>query len=319
MRPLGLVEIIPMPYVTESPKITLITVFTCNNQENRDDINKFFTMYQKYVLDVKEQVERINLFVVYLTTSTIDNDYCTAHIKSIIQELIQKKYSSLMSTSTRIIETEIKIKNEHLMKSESYKQLIVIETLSKRLPNEALILYVSFCVELQPEFLNRVRLNTVLNSQVFFPIPFSAYAPNIVYPTKPFPSDIEINKNNGYFNKDSYQFVSFYNLDFILTRDSYLKQKNLSLNSSSFNLADKVDDLYDLFSTNTNLNLLRATDQSLKCRWSIDNLDCNALDKINYRDEMNRCLNQKINGMGTKSELAMHLMKNYDKIFDNKN
>lgn len=316
MRPLGHIEIIPTPYVTESPKIMLVIPITCNNENDEQEIENFFNMYQKYVLDVKDQAERINLFVVYLKTAYNDKTECTKYLNTMLTELIQKKYSSLMSTSTRIIKTEIDIKDEVLLKSESFKQITVIEHISKKLAPDALIFYSTICVEFQADFLNRIRLNTVLNSQIFFPIPFSSYMPNVVYGSRPFPSDIEINKNNGYFNTDSYQFVSFYNHDFILTRNIYLKNKNL-IRNTKINLANQINDLYDLFSINNDLHLLRATDQSLKCRWSAEINECESLKSINYIDEMTRCLNQRKNGIGTKAQLAMHLMKNLEKIFKN--
>ena len=299
MRTLGLIEIIPMPYVTESSKINLVVTFECNKEFLFEEINNFFSIYQKYVLDVKDQAERVNLIVVYLfTLKSKSNNICSNYIEPLIQEQIQKKYSYLMSTTSRIIEVKIDLNSTY-----SNKQLSVIETISKRLSNEALILLADNCVELQAEFLNRVRLNTVPNSQIYFPIPFDSFLPQIVYSTKPYPVEIEINKYNGYFNRDSYQFSSFYNSDYMSARNSYLKQFNLN----SITNVEQLD-LYDLFqSTDSNLHLLRATDQALKCRWSNHYLTSTY--------ESNDYVKSKLNSIGTKAQLAMHLIKNYDKIF----
>ena len=128
----------------------------------------------------------------YLTSLKSSN--CT--VRSVIRDLIQKKFSSLMSTTTtRIIESDLELNQELIQQSESFKQLKVLDHVSKRLTHDSFIFYASFCVEFQADFLNRIRLNTVLNSQVFFPIPFSAYMSNIVYANRPFPLDTELNKN----------------------------------------------------------------------------------------------------------------------------
>lgn len=293
MRPLGQIEILPMPYVTESPKITVVIAFICSNDQKMfKEIQSFFNMYQKRVLDVKDQIDRVNLFLVYLTNVKSD---CT--IKPVIRDLIQKKFSSLMSTATRVTESDLEVNLELIQQSESLKQFKVLDHVSKRLAHDTLIFYASFCVEFQADFLNRIRLNTVLNSQVFFPIPFSSYMPNIVYANRPFPADTELSKNYGYFNADSFLFASFYNADYMGMRNSTQGHK----------------DLYDLFASNKRLHLLRATDQSLICRWSETNHECNRLTNEN---EMKQCKKQRLNGMGTKAHLAMHLMKYYDKIFN---
>lgn len=302
MRPLGLIEIMPMPYVTESSVINLVTSFECDNQFRIDEINNFFSMYQRYVLDVKDQSERIKLYITYLYSADSDmNNVCSTFIQPLIKELMQKRYSSLMTT--HINEIRIDLNNSLLN-----KHLSVIEAISRKLSNESLILYVDNCVELQGEFLNRVRLNTVLNTQVFFPIPFDSYMPQLAYSSKPYPIDIEINKYNGYFNRFSYQFSSFYNLDFIKARANYLKEFELNKITYRAGL-----DLYELFSTKSRLHLLRATDQALKCRWSNNYLN---MDKKSLNDEY---FKSKLNTIGTKAQLAMHLMKNYEKIFNNNN
>ena len=69
-------------------------------------------------------------------------------------------------------------------------------------------------------------------------------------------------------------------------------------------LSNYFSDLYELFASNSNLYILRSTDQSLKCRWSLNERCSN--------DET--CLKQRETKLGTKSQLASHLIKNLDSL-----
>ena len=318
MRPLGAIEIIPMPYVTESSKINMVVIFT--SDYNFRDIHGFFQSFVQFILDIKEIGEKVNLFVIYaksVDSSTgqaiflkEDKSNC-AFINKTLKEL-SKKYSSLIKTSSRMVFSELNI-TQHLYNSESYRLLTVVDYISKKLTADSLILVVSPCAEMQAEFLNRVRLNTVQGHQVFFPIPFSEYTPNIVYPSRPFPDEIEINKNYGYFNFHSYAFASFYNSDFSRVKLMHLDEQtksNRNIKETSF----LSNDLYSIFSLEKKINLLRATDQALKCKWHLNE---NCIKGQTEHDEIERCLKQREAGLGTKAQLAMHLMKHYDTLIRN--
>jgi hypothetical protein len=314
MRPLGTVEIIPMPYVTESSKINLVVIFSADY--NIKEIQDFFQSFEQFILDIKEIAEKVNLFVIYVKQTESneahvkeDKKRCV-YINETLKEL-SKKYSSIIKTSSRIFFSELNI-TETLFNSESYRILEVADYLNKKLAADDLILIVSPCVEMQTEFLNRVRLNTVKGHQVFFPIPFNEYMPNIVYPNRPYPDEVEINKNYGYFNVYSFEFVSYYNSDYKNVKTKYLEEY-LKFNSTGASPL-VLTDLYQLFSIEKNINLLRATDQALKCR---SHIFYNCTLKQIENNEMQRCLKQRETSLGTKAQLAMHLMKNYENLINN--
>lgn len=136
-------------------------------------------------------------------------------------------------------------------------------------------------------------------------MPSIIYAANMSF----IPIEVEINKNNGYFNVHSYDFMSFYNSDYLASRAKYLPTENSKL--SKTNLSDHLTELYELFRSNSHIHILRATDQALKCRWHlIDNCD----KPKQSVEESKRCFRQREYGLGTKAQLAMHLMKSYDTI-----
>jgi hypothetical protein len=318
MRPLGHVELMPMAYVTESQQINLIVTFT--DDLTGEDIVKFFSSYERFVLDLKEVAEKLKLYVVYVVNNA-ENQNTTHTTWTFIGDRITeltRRYSSLLKTSTQIEKMRLPLDQAA---SDGYRQLAVIEHVSPNVSIDGLILMASACVELKSEFLNRVRLNTIKNSQVFFPIPFSEYMPSIVYPaanrTTTSPDEIEINKFYGYFNTYTFDFVSFYNSDYMFTRASYLQKRIEGLgqlkSGSQINahLENYLDDVYELFRTNENIHILRATDQALKCRW---HLQASCESEKRSEDERNRCRRQLETGFGTKAQLAVHLMKNFDKI-----
>lgn len=167
MRPLNQVELLQMPYVTENSKINLVVTFT--GEYNHLDISRFFKSYEEFILAIKEVAEKVNLFVIYLTSNSQSES--DKEIFSFINENIKeltKKYSSLIKTTSRILESKVQITNETMYHSESYRQIVVMENISRNISSDGIILMALPCVEIKSEFLNRVRLNTIKGQQVFF-------------------------------------------------------------------------------------------------------------------------------------------------------
>jgi hypothetical protein len=308
MRPLGLVELITLPFVTENVKINLVVVFSVEYDEKQ--IDSFFSRYERNVLEINEVAEKINLFIVYARSneSSIRTrmDSNVIRIKELINGL-EKKYSSITTSSSRILQAELNINNETLYLSESYRQLSAMEVVSQKLPLDALILITPPGIDFQSEFLNRVRLNTIKEHQVYFPIAFYQYNPNVVNEESRYIDEVDIHKTFGYFNVYSFEFVSFYNYDYNTTRYSYL-DSIIPLNSTkkanfkTINLPDYCLDLYELFITNRNLHILRASDQALKYRWYlVENCD-----KRKHPDEKSRCYAQIERGLASRAQLALH-------------
>jgi hypothetical protein len=321
MRPLGLLEPILMPYVTETTKISLVVAFTWEHAHQ--EIDDFFQMYEQYAIGVKEVADKLTLFVVYLGCGVgcskqmrLKEELSFARVKQTVKKLNNKKSSFQVN---RIIEYRFNISaaNTSLYYSDGYRQLHIMELMSQKLSPDSLVLVAPPCVEFQGDFLNRVRLNTIRTQQIFFPIVFSEYMPNIVYSVRPFPDEVQINKNVGYFNDESYEFASFYISDYFKSRFELIsrlrsKSDHAVSNSSNFNPAEHVLDLYELFVSSKSFHLIRGTDQSLKCRWR---LNPNCLKSNRSADEQERCVSQNEKSMGTKAQLAQHLIKNYDAIF----
>ena len=210
---------------------------------------------------------------------------------------------------------DITISNYTLYLNENYRQLMATEFVSNKLTPDSLMFVTPPGVEFQLEFLNRIRLNTIKANQVFAPIAFYQYNPNIIYVKKPFPNEVEVNKNVGYYNIYSYDFISFYNSDYMNTRDHFIENElgveNKSKLQKNFNLADHILDLYELFIKNETIHTIRATDASLKYRWHlVDNCQVRHY-LVNNSDSFELCLLQLEKSLGNRAQLALHVIQLY--------
>lgn len=106
------------------------------------------------------------------------------------------------------------------------------------------------------EFLHRVRLNTVRGSQVFFPMVFSEYDPQLVFPNLPENqrSHFDFSRDSGYFRHFGFGLVSIFRSDL----DSV---GGLELNIKGWGLEDV--DLFEKLLKRTNFTLFRAPEPGL--------------------------------------------------------
>ena len=75
---------------------------------------------------------------------------------------------------------------------------------------DSLVLILDVHTNITGDFLNRVRMNTIPNFQIFSAIPFRQYNPKVSQS-----QGFEINKNNGHFDKEEYRYISFYSKDYV--------------------------------------------------------------------------------------------------------
>ena len=306
MRPLGLVELMPVPEYMENSTIHIYVPVTSNDTPK--DIETFLRVFNETILVKKSLAQRIILTVVYLSGSKWELQTKDATYGVLAEELTKfaiNKNTTKLPGNLRV--NRKIVSNEDKLNSGNYRQLVIAELASTRVPASALVFIIPLCAEFQDEFLMRIRHNTIQGQQVYMPVPFSQYMPNIAYPVRPFPDLVEMTRDNGFHNLHNYEFVGYFNVDYTSSRDAFLAKYNVKPDD----LSHHINDLYDLFVTNQELNLFRATDRNLKCRWQlVDNCD-----KQHGNDEhKERCHAQRELGLGSKAQLALHLIKNFDAI-----
>ncbi|EJW83942.1 chondroitin N-acetylgalactosaminyltransferase [Wuchereria bancrofti] len=174
--------------------------------------------------------------------------------------------------------------------------------------------------DIQHEFLDRVRINTIKHFQVFFPLPFVEYHPRIVSANEALQSKLKVlnverahemdtfmskfrdatfkrnirplivHKDRGHFDPLDFSVFSLYGADFIQTR-SRLNSKSLLL------------DLSSLFLGHQSIHMMRAVEPALRLRYH--SRVCNPeLVDTHYA----RCLLRRREGLASKTQLANLLL-----------
>ncbi|CAB0020638.1 unnamed protein product [Nesidiocoris tenuis] len=186
----------------------------------------------------------------------------------------------------------------------------MMDLVSKKLPGESLLLFTEPYAEFKQDFMNRVRMGTISNKQVYSPVPFSEYDPKLVYQNaSEIPGLLEIHKNSGRFDLNNVQHLSFYMSDYIASR-SYLSyipvvkgDKDIAKMFTAYStskIPNKIVSLVDMFAR-TDLSVLRSAEPSLRLR----RRPCSAGSPEFPRDtSYSRCSAP----MGTRSQLGQAVL-----------
>ena len=136
--------------------------------------------------------------------------------------------------------------------------------------------------------------------QVFFPIPFAYFNPEIVYRNKPKPEKIEVDKDTGIWDTQAYDLICFRNQDYKdlrVHRDSFLQE----------GISDEKD-ILKIFQASS-LRIFRATEPEL--RRIFEKKSCR---EITDRVENEKCMDFLRKRMGTRSQLSAILLEKEPQI-----
>lgn len=168
----------------------------------------------------------------------------------------------------------------------------LLHQVSSHLSDDALMLMGTAGMLINTEMLNRVRVNTISGWQVFFPVGFWQFRPNLIYNSKPYPVEIELNNKIGHYDVLSYEHGSFYNSDYKNARQSVAETE-----------VSKYD-IYEMFVRYAKLHVFRAVEPELKHYYM--QLECvPGSPAVLYE----RCLERKSQNLGTRSQLAKLIFK----------
>lgn len=282
MRPLGLVEMIPMPFVTETTKLFLILPI---HSDERSLAIRFLHHVNKTLFD-RETREKFELLLTHIVKTKQEYSQGQKWFDEIRQQV----------DLIRQIRTQVTITyHTYLLPSStipSYAQsTYLLDFFQTKLRANALIFLTNPYVDIDPDFLNRCRLNVIERTQIFFPIAFYQYHPKIIARTQTITnnSTIELHKSHGWFNSYAFDHVGLHMSDYIQLK-RIIQQLNLTLANQN---------LYDLFVQLTDLHILRAPDQSLRVHYH--SMKCDFFVQSNTI-EHDRCLAQREKGLGSRSQ-----------------
>lgn len=282
VRPLSQIEVIPMPYVTEATRVHVIIPLT---REDRPYVDRFFEVFASNAFETSENAILTFLFI-----------YDPVEAQQVSQNDI------FASVKTQISAYEHKYPTVKIpwisVKTETPSQIKFMDIMSKKHPVDTLFFLASVNTYVNTQFLNRCRMNSINNWQVFFPVHFQDYNPEVAYHNQQQPATIDQVKDAGHFDRRSLDESCFYNSDYMATRTRMMAdvQENEDLVETM--------DIYDMFVKYSGLHVFRAVEPALHQRYRYQ-----ACNPRLSEDIFHRCVQSNLEGLGSRSQLAMLLFE----------
>lgn len=298
LRALGKVELVPMPYVTENTRLVVLLPVAV---DDRAGAMLFLKNFAQTCLEKQDNTILVFLFLQGQTAGDSQTDPYGA-----LKNLINTYNNKYQTEGAKISYVGIKSHDGTLPLTFG-----IIDLISKKFPPDTLFVVCQPGMEIRTEYLNRVRMNTIAGWQVFFPIPFAQYHPDIIYKAKTYPNAIEINKNYGHFDAHIFDYFSFYISDYLAGRK--LTNKKIPIARSERDMK-KVEhhsknghDVYQMFLEMKSVHVMRAIEPSLRLRFETKTCE-RTLAGETYR----HCLDSSVDRLGSRSQLGSLLFQ-YEK------
>ncbi|XP_014028530.1 chondroitin sulfate synthase 2 [Salmo salar] len=282
VRPLSRIEIIPMPYVTEATRVHIILPLTF---QERGAVNHFLEVFATNLFETSENAILTLLFIYdpFEAQQVNQNDIFT-DVKVQINAY-ERKYPAV-----KILWISVK--------TETPSQIKFMDIISKKHPVDTLFFITNVNTNVNSEFLNRCRMNSINNWQVFFPIHFQDYNPDIAFHNQEPPPTLDLVKDAGHFDRNSFEEACFYNSDYMVTRTRMASdvQENEEIVETL--------DIYDMFVKYSILHVFRAVEPALHQKYRYQ-----ACNPQLSEDIYHRCVQSNLDGLGSRSQLAMLLFE----------
>ena len=215
-----------------------------------------------------------------------------------------KRKKVLKKIGSHLEENQNKIVPWMSVKTDNFNFIKIVDVIgkTKRFNENSLFFMNSAAVRLTGEYLNRCRMNAIRNWQVFFPIPFAAYNPDLIYDKNKNeypPEEIEIKAAAGHFDIYDYDNSCFYFDDYSKARAKLRTDYKL--------------DMYGMFIEKSDVHVFRAVEASLKRTWilkecknfNVDNEMKSFLTKMSVADRF--CVRSNAEGLAPRSVLGTKL------------
>lgn len=194
-RPITHVDTVPMPYVTESSVVHIVLVL--REDDEIAPAERFISSFAKNMMAKSDKSE--------LTLVLLNRD--AGNFKSLAQTL-NAQYKKQGSKIT-ILSSKISSLNRSGM------EFIAVDLISSKVEPGTLVFLCNPFTEIYPDVLNRVRINTISGWQLFSPIPFAEYNPEVSFPGLSKTEALNISTNQGFYDVHETQHISFYMADYL--------------------------------------------------------------------------------------------------------
>ncbi|KAL7744560.1 hypothetical protein ACLKA6_017077 [Drosophila palustris] len=224
VKPLGRVEVVPSPYVTESTRIALLVP---SFEHQVPDALDFVAQYERICMHNQDNTFLLLIFLYRLDSPSKGDDDPFKTLKKLALDL-SSKYKT---DGSRIAWVSIRLPAElsapiagddWLMHASMYgpRQLLSLAVADLALPKlglESLVLLATPTMLFRTDFLNRVRMNTIQGFQVYAPIGFQLYPCNWAHFCRECDT-CDISQSSGYFDRHNHDVIAFYSRDYVQAR-----------------------------------------------------------------------------------------------------
>ncbi|XP_053592891.1 chondroitin sulfate synthase 2 [Microplitis demolitor] len=289
-KPLGKVELLAAPYVTENTRVNLILMV---DGSNIDDSIKFVQDYGSVCMEKRDKTTLMLVFLYNNSTKGANDVF--ARVKTLALSLTNKYNKS--KEQSKIIWLSIQLPKEG--NEDPRIKVAVTDLIIKKFSLESLILFVQTRMELTVDYLNRIRMNTIIQWQVFSPIPFVEYNPNL-YESDQKSRKFDLSHNHGYYDTSNYESISFYAKDYRAVRrasenelpqvhsdreiSKLLKKKSPKISS--------ITSIFKLFVSYSNLHIFRGIEPALKIHYSDKNKNVCGKTALGHRGQLARLIDE---------------------------
>lgn len=234
VKPLGRVEIVTSPYVTESTRIAFIVpVF----EHQIEDAQLFVHRYEQTCMASRDTTFLLLVFVYRADSPNKGDADVFGRLKTLANNLTEQYHLQASRVAWLSVRLPASLSEAadpaEVMASSTYGRsellsLVVIDLALPKIGLKSLVLVASVGASFRVEFLNRVRMNTIEGFQVFSPVAFRTYPCKWTGLCKECDT-CDVSSSSGYFDRHNTDVVAFYSQDYV---DGKFEMIYLHLNSS---------------------------------------------------------------------------------------
>ncbi|XP_036770140.1 chondroitin sulfate synthase 2 isoform X2 [Manis pentadactyla] len=281
LRPLSRVEILPVPYVTEASRLTVLLPLAA---AERDLAPGFLEAFATAALEPGDAAAALTLLLLYEPRQAQRAAHADvfAPVKAHVAEMERRFPGARVPWLS--------------VQTAAPSALRLMDLLSKKHPLDTLFLLAGPDTVLTPDFLNRCRMHAISGWQTFFPMHFQAFHPAVAPPQGPGPP--ELGRDTGRFDRQAASEACFYNSDYVAARG------RLAAASEQEEEMLESMDVYELFLRFSGLHVLRAVEPALMQRYRTQTCSARLSEDLYHR-----CRQSELEGLGSRTQLAMLLFE----------
>ncbi|EDV91747.1 GH24548 [Drosophila grimshawi] len=279
VKPLGRVEVVPSPYVTESIRIAILVP---SFEHQVPDALDFVAQYERICMHNQDNTFLLLIFLYRLNSPSKGDDDPFKALKKLALDLSSKYKtdgSRIAWVSIRLPQqlSEPVTPDDWLLHASMYgpRQLLSLAVADLALPKlglESLVLLATPSMLFRTDFLNRVRMNTIQGFQVYAPIGFQLYPCTWAQFCKDCDT-CDISQSSGYFDRHNHDVIAFYSRDYVQAR-KLMDTQGLPIMRSDLDIeqllqhsptAGGVESILDMFvAAQHTVHILRAVEPHLR-------------------------------------------------------